>query len=79
PRPRRSHAADETTEDTDSGTEDAEIVVLAVKPDIAEPVLGDLDLDADQQLVTLAAGLPREFVAERTAASVVRIMPNLAA
>ncbi len=72
-------AADETTDDVDAGTADADIVVLAVKPDIAEPVLDDLDLSADQQLVTLAAGLPREFVAERTAATVVRIMPNLAA
>lgn len=69
---------DETTEDVDAATE-ADIVVLAVKPDVAEHVLADLDLSADQQLVTLAAGLPRDFVAERTPATVVRIMPNLAA
>ena len=71
-------AADETTEDVDAATE-ADIVVLAVKPDVAEHVLADLDLAADQQLVTLAAGLPRGFVDERTSATVVRIMPNLAA
>jgi pyrroline-5-carboxylate reductase len=46
---------------------------------VAPAVLDELTLRADQQLVTLAAGLPREFVAERTDASVVRIMPNLAA
>ena len=71
-------AADETTEDV-AAARDADIVVLAVKPDVAPAVLDELDLRADQQLVTLAAGLPREFVAERTDASVVRIMPNLAA
>ncbi len=71
-------AADETTDDL-SATADADVVVLAVKPDVAEPVLADLDLRADQQLVTLAAGLPREFVAARTDATVVRIMPNVAA
>ncbi|KOX97100.1 pyrroline-5-carboxylate reductase [Halorubrum tropicale] len=71
-------AVDETTEDVDAAR-DADIVVLAVKPDVAPAVLDDLDLREDQQLVTLAAGLPREFVAARTDASVVRIMPNLAA
>jgi pyrroline-5-carboxylate reductase len=69
---------DVTTDDA-AAARDADIVVLAVKPDLAEHVLDDLDLSADQELVTLAAGLPREFVAERTAANVVRIMPNVAA
>lgn len=71
-------AADETTDDVDAA-KDADVVVLAVKPDVAEHVLADLDLSADQQLVTLAAGLPRGYVDERTPATVVRIMPNLAA
>ncbi|WP_144920833.1 pyrroline-5-carboxylate reductase [Halorubrum salsamenti] len=69
---------DVTTDDV-AAAKEADVAVLAVKPDVAEHVLADLELGADQQLVTLAAGLPREFVAERTAASVVRIMPNLAA
>jgi pyrroline-5-carboxylate reductase len=42
-------------------------------------VLEELDLAADQTLVTFAAGVERAFVAERTDASVVRAMPNLAA
>lgn len=70
--------ADETTDDS-AAARDADVVVLAVKPDAAATVLDGLDLRPDQQLVTLAAGLPREFVAERTDAEVVRIMPNLAA
>jgi len=55
------------------------IVVLAVKPDLVEPVLDGLALTPDQTLVTLAAGVSRAFVAARTSASVVRVMPNVAA
>ena len=71
-------AASETTDDTDAAKE-SDIVILAVKPGLVEIVLDDLDLSEDQTLVTLAAGVPRAFVAERTDATVVRIMPNLAA
>ena len=70
--------ASETTADTDAA-KSADIVILAVKPDLVETVLDDLDLSEAQTLITLAAGVPRAFVAERTDASVVRIMPNLAA
>ncbi|WP_336037547.1 pyrroline-5-carboxylate reductase [Halobacterium yunchengense] len=71
-------AADETTTDS-AAARDADVVVLAVKPDVVAPALEDLDLREDQTLVTLAAGVPRAFVAERTDASVVRVMPNVAA
>ncbi|MFB6196125.1 MAG: pyrroline-5-carboxylate reductase [Haloplanus sp.] len=57
----------------------SDVVVVAVKPDTVGVVLDELDLDADQTLVTIAAGVPRAFVAGRTDATVVRIMPNLAA
>lgn len=71
-------AATETT--TDLGAAKAsDVVFLAVKPKAVEAVLDDLDLSADQTLVTIAAGVSRAFVADRTDASVVRIMPNLAA
>ena len=69
---------DETTANT-AAAADADIVVLAVKPDIVATVLDELALSGDQTLVTLAAGVAREFVAKRTEASVVRVMPNLAA
>jgi pyrroline-5-carboxylate reductase len=71
-------AATETTTDAGAAA-DSEVVVLAVKPSAVEAVLADLELSADQTLVTIAAGVPREFVAERTDAAVVRVMPNLAA
>ncbi len=70
--------ASETTDDV-AAARASDVVVLAVKPSIVKAVLEDLNLSADQTLVTLAAGVPREFVANRTEASVVRIMPNLAA
>jgi pyrroline-5-carboxylate reductase len=70
--------ADETTDDISRAGE-ADVVFVAVKPDIVEAVLGELDLSADQTLVTIAAGVPTDFVEARTDARVVRIMPNLAA
>ncbi|MGB9985967.1 pyrroline-5-carboxylate reductase [Salarchaeum japonicum] len=70
--------AAETTTDI-GAARDADVVVIAVKPDIVPHVLDDLDLRAGQTLVTLAAGVSRGFVDARTDADVVRVMPNLAA
>jgi len=65
---------------TDASTaRDADIVVLAVKPGSVGDVLATLDLRSDQTLVTVAAGVSRGFVADRTDATAVRVMPNLAA
>jgi pyrroline-5-carboxylate reductase len=75
---RVADVATETTTDVEAA-KGSDLVVLAVKPYIVESVLEDVELHPDQTLVTLAAGVPREFVAERTDASVVRVMPNLAA
>lgn len=69
---------DETAEDAAQAVEDAEVVVLAVKPRHVEAVLEDLDLDADQVLLSFAAAVPLDFLRDRTEASVVRVMPNLA-
>ncbi|MFC6974909.1 pyrroline-5-carboxylate reductase [Halomicroarcula sp. GCM10025709] len=68
----------ETTEDISRAAE-ADVVFVAVKPDIVEAVLSELDLSPEQTLVTIAAGVPTDFVEARTDADVVRIMPNLAA
>ena len=57
----------------------SDTVVVAVKPDIVGAVLSEFDLSADQTLVTVAAGVSRNYVAARTDATVVRVMPNLAA
>ena len=76
---REAVAASASRTTDDPAAADGSIVVLAVKPDLVEPVLAELDLDPDQTLVTLAAGVSRSFVAARTDASVVRVMPNVAA
>jgi pyrroline-5-carboxylate reductase len=69
----------ETTSDVSTAADGAEVVFVAVKPEVVGAVLDDLDLDPEQTLVTIAAGVPRAYVAARTDATVVRIMPNLAA
>ncbi|WP_256476685.1 pyrroline-5-carboxylate reductase [Haloplanus pelagicus] len=69
----------ETTTDVASATAGAEVVFVAVTPDVVGAVLDELDLSPDQTLVTIAAGVPRDFVAGHTDATVVRLMPNLAA
>jgi pyrroline-5-carboxylate reductase len=70
---------DGTTTDAAAATADADVVMIAVKPDVVGAVLDELDLAPAQTLVTVAAGVSTGFVAPRTDATVVRIMPNLAA
>jgi pyrroline-5-carboxylate reductase len=70
--------ADATTTDLATARE-SEVVVLTVKPDVVDAVMADLDLRPGQTLLTFAAGVSREYVDERTDATVVRAMPNLAA
>ncbi|SEV79716.1 pyrroline-5-carboxylate reductase [Natrinema salifodinae] len=70
--------ADRTTSDIAEAA-DADVVIVAVKPDIVGVVLNDLELSPDQTLLSIAAGVPTDFVEARTDANVVRIMPNLAA
>jgi pyrroline-5-carboxylate reductase len=70
--------AGETATDLGAARE-GDVVVLAVKPDVVDVVLSDLDLRADQTLLTFAAGVASAYVADRTDATVVRAMPNLAA
>ena len=58
---------------------EADVVFLAVKPDLVSPVLEDLELTAEQTLVSIAAGVPTAVLDAQTDAMVVRMMPNLAA
>jgi pyrroline-5-carboxylate reductase len=73
----RDFCSTATTDPAAAGT--ADVVVVAVKPKYVGDVLDSLDLGPDQTLVTIAAGITTDFVEERTDATVVRIMPNLAA
>ncbi|WP_256549419.1 pyrroline-5-carboxylate reductase [Natrinema caseinilyticum] len=67
-----------TTSDV-SEAADADVVVVAVKPDIVGAVLEDLELSPEQTLLSIAAGVSTDYVETRTDANVVRLMPNLAA
>jgi pyrroline-5-carboxylate reductase len=71
------HCTRTTTEPETAASSD--VVVVAVKPDVVGAVLAEFDLSPDQTLVTVAAGVSRAYVAARTDATVVRVMPNLAA
>ncbi|MCL9813371.1 pyrroline-5-carboxylate reductase [Natranaeroarchaeum aerophilus] len=70
--------SDWTTEDIDAAAE-SDVVIIAVKPDVVGAILDELELSPDHTLVTFAAGVSTDFVAGRTPATVVRVMPNLAA
>jgi len=70
--------ADVTTTETDDA-EEADIVVLAVKPGDIPDALDGLSLGEDQTLVSVGAAVPVEFLSQNTQATVVRVMPNLAA
>jgi pyrroline-5-carboxylate reductase len=69
---------DETTTDLAVAAE-ADVVVLALKPDLVGGILADLDLSADQTVLSIAAGVSTSVLKSKTDATVVRIMPNLAA
>jgi len=71
------YCAQTTTDIAETARSD--VVFVAVKPRAVEAVLEHLDLPADATLVTIAAGVPRSFVRGYTDATVVRVMPNLAA
>jgi len=73
-----SEFVDETTTDPQVAAE-SDVVCLVVKPDVAAGLVEDLDLDGDQTLVSFAAGVRTDVLESRTDATVVRVMPNLAA
>jgi len=66
-----------TTDPADAAA--APVVILAVKPGDVVDAVSTLALDADQTLLSAAAGVPTETIAAHTDATVVRFMPNLAA
>ncbi len=73
-----SQHCSKTTTDIDMATE-PDIVFIAVKPDLVGAIVTDLDLSSEQTLISIAAGVPTTALETRTDASVIRLMPNLAA
>ncbi|ERH06934.1 MAG: pyrroline-5-carboxylate reductase [Halonotius sp. J07HN4] len=74
----RASVADycEPTDDLAVAAE-ADYVVLAIKPDSVGDLLPALDLDSDQTLISIAAGVSTDYLGEITDARIVRLMPNL--
>lgn len=68
----------ETTTDVDIAG-DAELLFLAVKPDLVTRVLDEFELSPEQTVISIAAGVDTDTVRRHTDAGVVRLMPNLAA
>lgn len=70
----------EKTEDATEATQGSDVVVLAVKPEVAGEVLGSFELDDGQVLASFAAAVSLDFLREKARgdAEVVRVMPNLA-
>lgn len=65
--------------DNREATVGADVVVLAVKPWLVQPVLAELDLRAEQTLVSVAAGVSFAQLRQWTkAASLFRVIPNTA-
>ncbi len=74
----RASVADycEPTDDLAVAAE-ADYVVLAIKPDSVADLLPALDLGGDQTLISIAAGVSTDYLADLTDAEIVRLMPNL--
>ncbi|MDQ3982997.1 MAG: pyrroline-5-carboxylate reductase [Actinomycetota bacterium] len=70
----------QTTTSNPDAVADAEIVVLAVKPQDVESLLGDVSshLGPDHTVLSVVAAIPTSFIESRLAAAVpvVRAMPN---
>ena len=67
-----------TTQDNQAAVANKDLIVLAVKPQVAQAVMGPLELTSDQVLVSIAAGIPISALAAWTdpAQPIVRTMPN---
>ena len=76
---RKRHGVRATT-DNAAAVVDAEVVVVAVKPQDIEALLSDVSaqLADDQTVLSIVAAIPTAFIEERLAAQVpvVRAMPN---
>lgn len=67
----------EKTTDNRKATENSELIFLAIKPSLVDEVLDELELNENNLLVSLAAGVSIDFISEHTEARIVRVMPNI--
>ncbi len=67
----------ETTSSNIEAARRSEMVFLTVKPDTVKKVLNQIQLSKEKLLVSVAAGIPIEYLKTNTEAKVVRTMPNI--
>lgn len=67
-----------TTTDNNEVAKESEILFIAIKPDKVEKVLEEMNLSNDKLVISLAAGIPTDYLQEHTNARIIRVMPNLA-
>lgn len=68
----------ETTTDNKKLVEQCDVAFIAVKPDVVESVLKEIEGTSSGKLfVSVAAGVSTEFIEARTKARVIRVMPNI--
>ncbi|MBC7219470.1 MAG: pyrroline-5-carboxylate reductase [Hadesarchaea archaeon] len=66
------------TNDNRKLVRESDVVFIAVKPDLVEPVLKEVeDLSEGKLFISVAAGVSTKFIEERTRGRVIRAMPNI--
>lgn len=68
-----------TTNDNKKGAVEADIIILAVKPQIIDKVLAEIkDYCRDKLIISIAAGISSKYLAHNLASSarIIRVMPN---
>jgi pyrroline-5-carboxylate reductase len=73
-----SEHCSKTTTSINVATE-PDVVFVAVKPDLVGDLVTELDLSPNQTLISIAAGVSTTTLRTKTDATVIRLMPNLAA
>lgn len=69
----------ETTKDNKKAAE-ADVIFIAVKPDLVGEILGEIrGASKGKLVVSVAAGVSTKFIEDRIDARVVRVMPNICA
>jgi pyrroline-5-carboxylate reductase len=66
-----------TTESSEA-VADADLIVVAVKPEVVGPVVDSFGASEEQVVASFAAAVSLDYVRERTEGKAVRVMPNLA-
>ncbi len=67
-----------TTTDNNKVAKESDTLFIAIKPGKVGEVLEEMNLSNDKLVVSLAAGIPTDYLQKHTNARIIRVMPNLA-